>query len=135
MDNGVIYSLVIAFLGLIITCVSNLITMTWKIAQYHALNEARFIKIESRQDSYDQFQSALMKRMVDVLISPHTPEVDRALLAMRRGDKITEPEYRLVYDELEHQYEEALRANKMDRQVALSLFLAWLQTSKATIVL
>ena len=73
-----------------------------------------------------------MKKMVDLVISPHSPELDRLLLRLSRGDVLTDKEWVNLHDSVEHVYEEAIR-DRSDKAVATAFLLAYVECKRTSL--
>ncbi len=121
LETGII----LAVIGMIGGAITSLL-------YYAIIVSGRFSRLEAKSESHDKFIEMLMQKMVSILISPHHPEVDRILLAMRRGEALTDDDLRLLDDELEREYEEILKSpdqyesRNIERKIALSFFIAYI---------
>lgn len=87
----------------------------------------KFATIEAEMATVKTFHHKLMDRMIDLTIDITTPELDRLLLAFKRGEILTEEDWKELNNYLEHYHVEGMkevRPNDPARKIATAFLLA-----------
>jgi hypothetical protein len=87
----------------------------------------KFATIETEMAGVKLFHGKLMDRMIDLAIDISTPELDRLLLAYKRGDILSEDDWKELNNHLEHHHVEAVRQTEVRdpaRKIATAFILA-----------
>jgi hypothetical protein len=88
----------------------------------------RISEHDAKIAAIERFHDTLLKRMVDVTISPHTPELDDILRKMRDGLDLTHEEIKVAVVECDREFHAAKNNGAIGRAAALSVILAQLST-------
>ena len=94
---------------------------------YIAVIVKKFATIEADMAGIKTFHAKLMDRMIDLTIDIDTPDLDRLLLAFKRGDILTDQEWKELNNYLEHYHVEATRTaipNDPAKKIATAFLLA-----------
>ena len=102
---------------------------------YVAVVVKKFATIEAEMAGVKMFHSKLMDRMIDLTIDVTTPELDKLLLAFKRGEKLTNEDWKELNNYLEHYHVEAMKeqsARDPARKIAMAFLLAAVEARRAT---
>ena len=86
--------------------------------------------INSELKNIKGFHELLMQKMVALMIHPDTPDVDRLLIRIARGEDLNDEELVFLHDRVQHLFEEAIRGHHDKDQYALAFILTWIEQKR-----
>lgn len=95
----------------------------------------KFATIEAEMATVKTFHHKLMDRMIDLTIDITTPELDRLLLSFKRGEYLTDADWRELNNYLEHYHVEGMKENRPNdpaRKIATAFLLAAVEARRLT---
>ena len=95
----------------------------------------KFATIEAEMATVKTFHHKLMDRMIDLTIDINTPELDKLLLSFKRGEQLTDEEWKELNNYLEHYHVEAMKETSTRdpaRKIAMAFLLAAVEARRDT---
>lgn len=106
--------------------------LSWKKSIDGRLGDLRedMAVLQTELKNVKGFHELLMQKMVALMIHPDTPDVDRLLIRLSRGEDLNDNEWQYLHDNVQHMFEEAIRGHQAESQYALAFILSWIETKR-----